>query len=42
MSHTPYGYKIINGKAVVDKQAAKQIKTLFQSYLSGDSLATAA
>jgi hypothetical protein len=42
MSHTPYGYRIINGKAVVDKQAAKQIKTLFQSYLSGDSLATAA
>jgi hypothetical protein len=42
MSQTPYGYRIINGKAVVDKQAAKQIKTLFQSYLSGDSLATAA
>lgn len=42
MSHTPYGYRIINGKAVVDKQAAKQIKTLFQSYLSGDSLTTAA
>jgi len=42
MSHTPYGYRIINGKAVVDEQAAKQIKTLFQSYLSGDSLATAA
>lgn len=42
MSHTPYGYRIINGKSVVDKQAAKQIKTLFQSYLSGDSLATAA
>ena len=42
MSHTPYGYRIINGKAVVDKHAAKQIKILFQSYLSGDSLATAA
>ncbi len=42
MSHTPYGYRIINGKAVVDEQAAKQIKTLFQSYLSGDSLTTAA
>lgn len=42
MSHTPYGYRIINGKAVVDKHAAKQIKTLFQSYLYGDSLTTAA
>lgn len=42
MGHTPYGYRIINGKAVIDEQAAKQIKTLFQSYLTGDSLATAA
>lgn len=42
MSHTPFGYRIENGKAVIDKEAAKQIKTLFQSYLSGDSLATAA
>ena len=42
MGHTPYGYRIINGKAVVDEQAAEQIKTLFQSYLTGDSLATAA
>jgi len=42
MGHTPYGYRIINGKAVIDEQAAEQIKTLFQSYLTGDSLATAA
>jgi hypothetical protein len=42
MGHTPYGYRIENGKAVVDEQAAKQIKTLFLSYLTGDSLATAA
>lgn len=42
MSHTPFGYRIENGKAVIDKEAAEQIKTLFQSYLSGDSLATAA
>ncbi len=42
MNHTPYGYRIENGKAVIDKQAAEQIKTLFQSYLTGDSLATAA
>ena len=42
MSHTPFGYRIENGKAVIDIEAAEQIKTLFHSYLSGDSLATAA
>jgi hypothetical protein len=42
MSHTPLGYRIENGKAVIDIEAAEQIKTLFHSYLSGDSLATAA
>ena len=42
MSHIPFGYRIENGKAVIDEEAAEQIKTLFQSYLSGDSLATAA
>lgn len=42
MSHTPYGYRIENGKAVKDELAAEQIKALFQAYLSGDSLATAA
>jgi hypothetical protein len=42
MSHTPFGYRIENGKAVIDKEAAEQIKVLFQSYMSGDSLATAA
>lgn len=42
MSHTPYGYRIENGRAVIDNEAAEQIKILYQSYLSGDSLATAA
>ena len=42
MGHTPYGYRIVNGKAVIDELAAEQIKALFQSYLSGDSLATSA
>jgi len=42
MGHTPYGYRIESGKAIIDEQAAEQIKTLFQSYLTGDSLATAA
>ncbi|MDS1028953.1 recombinase [Bacillota bacterium LX-D] len=42
MSHTPFGYQIENGKAVIDEKEAEQIKVLFQSYLSGDSLSTAA
>jgi hypothetical protein len=41
MSHTPFGYRIENGKAVIDSEAAEKVKTLFQFYLSGDSLATA-
>lgn len=42
MSHTPFGYRIVNGKAVIDELAAKQVKALFQAYLSGDALAAAA
>ncbi|MGI6122679.1 MAG: recombinase [Acetivibrionales bacterium] len=42
MSHTPFGYRIENGKAIIDIEAAEQIKTLFHSYLSGDSFTTAA
>jgi hypothetical protein len=42
MGHTPFGYRIENGKAVIDNEAADQIKNLYKSYLSGDSLDTAA
>lgn len=42
MGHTPFGYRIENGKAVIDKTAAERIKALYESYLSGDSLVTAA
>lgn len=42
MGHTPFGFKIENGSAVVDKAAAGQIRQIFQFYLEGDSLATAA
>lgn len=42
MGHTPFGYRIENGKAVIDNAAAEQVKVLFQAYLSGDSLKTAA
>lgn len=42
MGHTPFGYRIENGKAVIDNEAAEKVKILFQSYLSGDSLDSAA
>lgn len=42
MGHTPFGYRIENGVAVVDERAAEQIQALYQSYLSGDSLRTIA
>ena len=42
MSHIPYGYRIENGKAVIDEKAAEQVRTLFDAYLSGDSMKTAA
>ncbi|WP_313019660.1 recombinase [Acetoanaerobium noterae] len=38
MCHTPFGYRIENGKAVIDSKTTEQIRILFQSYLSGDSL----
>lgn len=42
MGHTPFGYRIENGVAVVEKKAAEQVQALYQSYLSGDSLRTVA
>ncbi len=42
MGHTPFGYKIENGCAVVNEAAAGQIRKIFQFYLEGDSLTTAA
>ncbi|MHB1453367.1 MAG: recombinase [Saccharofermentanales bacterium] len=42
MGHTPFGYRIENGVAVVDEHAAEQVLALYQSYLSGGSLRTAA
>ncbi|MGR5911097.1 recombinase family protein [Bacillus pacificus] len=38
MGHTPYGYRIEDGKAVVDEIAAEQVKELFSGYLAGLSL----
>jgi len=42
MKNIPYGYKIVNGEALVDEIKANQIKELFTKYLEGYSLASAA
>ena len=42
MGHTPYGYRIVDGKAVIDEAAATQIRDLYKNYLSGLSLTNAA
>ena len=38
----PYGYIIVDGRAVVDKPVQKKIQLLFQNYLAGMSLSKAA
>ena len=41
MGHTPFGYRIENGKAVIDEAAATKIRELYKNYLSGLSLTNA-
>lgn len=42
MGHTPYGYRIQNGQAVIDEGTARVIRKLFENYLSGMGLTEAA
>ena len=42
MGHTLFGYRIKNGKAVIDEPAAKKIRQLYQNYLNGMSMVAAA
>ena len=42
MGHTPFGYRIENGKAVIDEAAAAQVRDLYKNYLSGLSITNAA
>jgi hypothetical protein len=42
MGHTPYGYRIENGIAVIDEKAAGELRKLYENYLSGMSLKKAA
>lgn len=40
--HTPFGYKIVNGKAVVDEKDSKILKKIYENYLNGKSLKNSA
>ena len=42
MSHIPFGYRIENGRAVIDGPTAEQVRNLFRNYLSGMALVFAA
>ena len=42
MKHTPYGYDIVGGKAVVNKEQATIIRQICENYLSGMSMTQAA
>jgi len=42
MGHIPFGYRIEDGKAVIDEESAAKLKILYANYLSGMALITAA
>lgn len=42
MGHTPYGYRIENGCAVIDEEAAGKIRRLYANYLAGMAQSKAA
>lgn len=42
MGHTPYGYRIEQGKAVVDERQAAQVRQIFDAYIAGTALMPAA
>ena len=42
MGHTPFGYRIENGVAAIDEDAAGKLRMLYANYLDGMSLKNAA
>ena len=38
MRHIPYGYRIENGRAVIDEEQAATVREFFQNYISGMAL----
>ena len=41
-AHIPYGYRIEDGKAVVDEIQAEQVRAFYKEYISGKALMVAA
>ena len=41
MAHIPYGYMIVDGKAVIDKEKAETVRQFFEFYILGQSLKAA-
>lgn len=42
MKHTPYGYDIVDGEAVINEEQAANLRKLCENYLSGMSFVQAA
>lgn len=42
MQHTPFGYDIIDGKAVINEENAAKLRKICENYLSGMSFISAA
>ncbi|MGL4791533.1 MAG: recombinase, partial [Anaerotignaceae bacterium] len=42
MKHIPYGYEIVDGKAVINEEEAEQVRGFFKEYIKGLSLTSAA
>lgn len=42
MRHIPYGYRIENGRAIIDEKQAATVREFFQNYISGMALMRAA
>lgn len=42
MEHTPYGYRIVNGRAVIDEAEANNLRKICENYLNGMSFINAA
>lgn len=42
MMHTPYGYKIVDGQAVIDEPVAEKIRNLYAEFLTCGSMRAAA
>lgn len=40
--HLPYGYRIVNGAAVIDEVQAAQVRAIYEAYLSGKGYMDAA